>query len=78
MELKRTIHAVYDIKYHLVWALKYRKLLLRSKIMERLKEIFEEISKNHDFEINTLEIAEDHVHLFVSFPPRMSISNAVG
>ena len=25
-----------------------------------------------------MEVAEDHVHLFVSFPPRMSISSVVG
>ena len=70
MAVKRTSHAVYDTKYHLVWAPKYRKSLLRGDIRERVKEIFEEISRNHDFEIDTMEIAEDHVHIFLSFPPR--------
>ena len=78
MELKRTSHAVYDTKYHLVWAPKYRKLILRDDIRDRVKEVFEEISRNHDFEIDTLEIAKDHVHIFLSFPPRYSISKAVG
>jgi putative transposase len=31
-----------------------------------------------DVEIDTLEIAEDHVHLFVSFPPRLPISEVAG
>ena len=57
MELKRTSHAVYDTKYHLVWAPKYRKWILRGDIQNRVKEIFEEIAENHDFEIDTLEIA---------------------
>jgi len=78
MELKRTSHAVYDTKYHLVWAPKYRKWILRRDIRARIKEIFKEISSNHDFEIDTLEVAEDHVHIFLSFPPRHSISKAVG
>ena len=78
MELKRTSHAVYDTKYHLVWAPKYRKWILRDDIRDRVKEVFEEISRNHDFEIDTLEIAKDHVHIFLSFPPRYSISKVVG
>ena len=78
MELKRTSHAVYDTKYRLVWAPKYRKWILRGDMRERTKEIFEEIAIHHDFEIDTLEIAEDHVHIFLSFPPRHSISKVVG
>ena len=78
MELKRTSHAVYDTKYHLVWSPKYRKWILRDDIRDWVKELFEEISKNHDFEIDTLEIAKDHVHIFLSFPPRDSISKVVG
>jgi putative transposase len=78
MELKRTSHAVYDTKYHLVWAPKYRKWVLRGDLRARTKEIFEEIATHHDFAIDTLEIAEDHVHVFLSFPPRYSISKVVG
>ena len=78
MVMKRAPHAVYDTKYHLVWAPKYRKWILRGDIRERVKEIFEEISLNHSFEIDTMEIAEDHVHIFLSFPPRYSISKVVG
>jgi len=78
MELKRTSHAVYDTKYHLVWAPKYRKWILRDDIRDRVKGVFEEICKNHEFEIDTLEVARDHVHIFFSFPPRYSISKVVG
>ena len=51
---------------------------MRGDIRGRAREIFEEISRNHDFEIDALEIAEDHVHIFLSFPPRYSISRVVG
>jgi len=78
MEPKRTSHAVYDTKYHLVWAPKYRKWILRGDVRIRVEEIFKEISVNHGFEIETMEIAEDHVHLCLSFPPRYSISKIVG
>ena len=78
MKLKRTSHTVYETKYHLVWAPKYRKWILRGDIQKRVEELFREIAENHDIEIDTLEVAEEHVHLFVSFPPRMSISSVVG
>ena len=78
MPVKRTSHTVYDAKYHLVWAPKYRKWILRDDIQRRVGEIFREIAANHDVEIDTMEIAKDHVHLFVSFPPRESIAQVVG
>jgi len=43
-----------------------------------MKEVFEEIAIHHDFEIDTLEIADDHVHIFLSLPPRYNISKVVG
>ena len=61
-----------------MWAPKNRKWILRKDIRARVKEIFKEISSNHDFEIDTLEVAKDHVHIFLSFPPRYSISKVVG
>ena len=78
MSLRRTSHAVYDAKYHLVWAPKYRKWVLRGDVRDRTQELFREIGERHDIEIDLMEIASDHVHLFVSFPPRLSISEVVG
>ena len=78
MELKRTSHAVYDTKYHLVWIPKYHKWILKGDIRKRVQEVFEEISKHHEFDIDTLEVSEEHVHIFLSFPPRYSISRVVG
>ena len=78
MGLRRTSHAVYDAGYHLVWTPKYRKWILRGDIQQRVKGLFGEIAVHHDIEIDAMEVAADHVHLFVSFPPRYSISRVVG
>ena len=78
MGLRRTSHAVYDTKYHLVWAPKYRKWILRGDIQKRMKELFHEVAEHHGFFIDTLEVAPDHVHIFLSFPPRYSIAKVVG
>jgi len=51
---------------------------MRGDVRKRVEELFYEIAENHAIKIDTPEVAKDHVHLFVSFPPRMSISNVVG
>ena len=52
--IKRTSHAVYDLKYHMVWIPKYRKMILKGDLARRLKVVFEEIAERHEFEIDTM------------------------
>ena len=78
MPLRKSSHAVYEAKYHMVWCPKYRKKILTEEIRPRVKELFIEISSHFDFEIDRCEIAEEHVHILLSFPPRYSISKVVG
>ncbi len=52
--------------------------MLRGDIKDRVRSIFEEIAGNNEFAIDTLEMGEDHVHIFLSFPPRYSIAKVVG
>ena len=75
--IKRTSHAVYDLKYHMVWIPKYRKMILRGELAKRLKTTFQEISDRYGFEIDTMEVKDDHVHLFLSAPPRYSPARVV-
>ena len=78
MGFRRSSHATYDTKYHIVWIPKYRKKVLEGRPGERLKEILGEIAPHHDIFIDTMEVMPDHVHLFLSFPPRYSIAEVVG
>jgi putative transposase len=77
MAIKRASHAVYDTRYHIVWAPKYRKWVLRGDVRDFVEQCFKEIAMSHDFEIEELEIVEDHVHVFLGFPPKYSISDVV-
>ena len=65
---------MYDLKYHLVWITKYRKKVLYGQVAERLRDLIREICKTKDVEIVNGSISKDHVHLFVSVPPYLSIS----
>ena len=77
MAIRRTSHAVYDTRYHLVWAPKYRKWVLLGDLRKFVKQCFQEIAVANDFEIEAMEIAEDHVHIFLGFAPRYSVSQVV-
>ena len=77
MSLKRTRGAVYDLKYHIVWVPKYRRMVLNKRISKRLKEVFRGIAERYGFEIDTQEVVEDHVHIFLSVPPKYSPSQVV-
>ena len=78
MAIRRGSYGVYDTRYHLVWVPKYRKWVLQGAIRERVRGVLCEITEHHGFEMEELEVDKDHVHLFLSFPPRYSISAVVG
>ena len=77
MGIRRTKHAVYDLKYHLVWIPKYRKNILNGDIAGYLKEVFNHIAEEYGFAIDTMEVVEDHVHIFLEAPPRYSPADVV-
>ena len=75
---RKTSHSVYDLKYHLVWITKYRKPVFFGDVAIRLRELIREICKSLDVEIIKCHVSKDHVHLFVSVPPQLSISKVMG
>ena len=77
MSIKRLSHAVYDTRYHLVWAPKYRKWILTEKVRDAVGAMFKEILEVRDCEIVEMEIAEDHVHILTSIPPKYSVGQMV-
>ena len=69
---------VYNINYHIVWCVKYRRKVLSQKISERLYELCHEIAKAKGSTIVNIKAGEnDHVHCFVSAPPKISITQIV-
>ena len=78
MGLKRASHAVYDTVYHLVWCPKYRKNIFGGEeVRERAEQLIREICGEYGFGIEEMEVAEDHVHILISFPPKHSIGEVV-
>ena len=77
MGIRRTKHAVYDLKYHMVWIPKYRKHILDKEVSDYLKEVFRQIAEEYEFRIDTLEVMEDHVHIFVEASPKYSPAQVI-
>ena len=74
MDYRKTSHAVYDLKYHVVWITKYRKPVLRGEIATRLRELIRQTCTTLDVYIEKGHIATDHIHLLLSVPPHLSVS----
>ncbi|KAB8143847.1 IS200/IS605 family transposase [Chloroflexia bacterium SDU3-3] len=70
--VKSTPGARYHINYHLVWCPKYRCPVLVGKIQERLQGLLGEIAERWGIEVVAQEVMPDHIHLFVSAPPKFS------
>ncbi len=62
-------HVKYMLNYHFVWIPKRRKKVLTGNISTRLKQIFLDLAVEKGWDILALEVAPDHVHLFVSVKP---------
>ena len=65
---------VYNVGYHIVWSTKYRREVIQGKIETRLKELFQDIASEYNFEIKEQEVMPDHCHVFVSCHPKIAPS----
>ena len=74
---RKTSHSVYDLKFHLVWIVKYRKKVLRGVIAQRCRELLRQICKEQDIDILKGHVSSDHVHMMISSPPYLSISKII-
>jgi len=78
MEYKRQAHAVYYTRYHIVMSTKYRRKVLKRGMGDYLKRKILQVGKFHpEIEIMEINPDVDHVHILISIPSRMSVSEVV-
>ena len=73
-DYRKGAHTVYDIKYHVVWVTKYRYQVLKGEIAVRARDIIREVCMSNEIIIVKGHVSVDHIHLYVSCPPRLSVS----
>ena len=65
---------MFDLKYHLVWTTKYKKPVLAGRLGVRTRNLIREICDSLNVQIIRGHVSKDHVHIFISMPPQISIS----
>ena len=78
MDCKKQGHSVYYTRYHLVIATKYRRKILKDGFGEYLKKLVIGIGRRiPEIEIVEVNTDKDHIHMLLSIPPKLSISEVV-
>ncbi len=77
-QYKKLSHAIYLCTYHIVWTPKYRYRVLAGPIGEMVAHEVRSLSEWLGCEVIELNVREDHVHVVVSIPPKVSVSAYMG
>lgn len=65
------------LKYHIVWCTKYRRKVLSEDMQETLKKLLEEQCSKNNYVIESLEVMEDRIHVFLSASVKDSVHRIV-
>ena len=76
-EYRRSAHAVFDLKYHLVWITKYRYKILKGRLAERARDLIRQTCQARGVVIVRGAVSPDHIHMLVSAPRELSPAKMV-
>src|SRR5512139_4126371 len=77
MGYRHGAHSVFEIHLHLVWTTKYRKPVMTGEVGLRVREVIRQVCRAEEVDILKGHVSKDHVHLFVSIQPQVTISRLV-
>ena len=77
VDYRRSAHAMYDIKYHVIWVTKYRYKVMRGRVAERARELIRQICQAREIVIVRGAISPDHIHMLLSVPPQLAPAKVV-
>ena len=77
MKIDTNNNSVFNLSYHLVLVIKYRRKVIDDDISNRLKEIFEYISPKYNITLEEWNHDKDHVHLLFRGSPSTEISKFI-
>lgn len=77
-EIKQTAHSTYRCEYHIVFAPKYRRKEIYGELKVDIGEILRKLCNEMKVEIIEAEACPDHIHMLVSIPPYLSVSQFMG
>ena len=77
-EIRTTAHSTYRCQYHIVFAPKFRRQEIYGTLKKDIGEILRKLCEQKKVEIIEAEACKDHIHMLVSVPPYLSISQFMG
>ena len=77
-EYQSLSHTRWDCKYHVVFIPKRRKKAIFGALRKHLGEVFRELARHKEAEVVEGHLMPDHVHMCLSIPPKVAVSNVVG
>jgi putative transposase len=72
LQVGKTRYSHYSIAYHFVWIPKYRRRILTGEVQKETKRLITACCQQQGLILLAMETDEDHIHVFVSAPPRFS------
>ena len=77
-EIKKLEHSSYRCQYHIVFAPKYRRKAIYGELKADIGKILRKLCNEKKVEIIEAEACPDHIHMLVSIPPYISVSQFMG
>ena len=71
-------HTVWNCKYHIVFAPKYRRKVFYGQRRYDIGQILRELCRWKGVNLLEAEACPDHIHMLVEIPPKMSVSSFMG
>ena len=75
---RKLTHVVYKCDYHIVFTPKYRFRILTGDVGAAIEQDLRQVCSWKEVEIDEMSVQADHVHMVVSIPPRLSVSDFMG
>ena len=61
--------------FHFVWKPKYAYRILVGEVKSSCEEFLRQVAAEYGYVVHALEVMADHVHVFLSFRPSVSVSS---
>jgi putative transposase len=73
--IRKGSHSIHQLHVHLVWSTKYRYEVLRGDIQIRCRDLIRQTCDTLDIQILKGVVSKDHIHLHLSYPAKLSVSD---
>ena len=70
--VRKGYHCAWQIHYHIVFPVKYRKALLDFEVQEIIKQTASGISERYAIEMEAIGCDKDHIHLLCGAHPKLA------